>query len=51
VLVADSLEGEPMAIRDKGPLWIIYPLSAHSELRSADTEAKMVWQLFRLTLE
>lgn len=51
VLIADRLNGEPMPIRDKGPLWIIYPLSDEPALRSADTEAKMVWQLFRLTLD
>ncbi len=51
VLVADRLDGEAMSIREKGPLWIIYPLDAHPELAGPDTEAKMVWQLFRLTVQ
>ncbi|SMF18972.1 hypothetical protein SAMN06265365_10326 [Tistlia consotensis] len=51
VLIADQLNGKAMSVREKGPLWIIYPLSAHAELRSSDTEAKMVWQLLRLTLQ
>ena len=50
VLVADRLDGKAMAIREKGPLWIIYPLDAHPELEGPDTEAKMVWQLSRLTV-
>lgn len=41
VLVADRHNGEPMAIRNKGPLWIIYPDSSGVE----DRADKMIWQL------
>lgn len=45
VIVAYQMNGEPMPVRDKGPLWIIYPMDDHAELRTPETEAKMIWQL------
>jgi hypothetical protein len=45
VIVALSLGGKPMSVRDKGPLWIIYPLSAKPEIDNLATHAKMAWQL------
>lgn len=48
VLVAYSADGEPISIRDKGPLWIIYPKQSETEV-GADNH-KMVWQLNRLTV-
>lgn len=51
VLIARQMNGAPMPVREKGPLWIIYPLTDRPELANPDTEAKMVWQLHRLTLQ
>ncbi len=45
VLIAMRADGEPLRVRDKGPLWVIYPWSQHPELGDADTRAKSVWQL------
>ncbi|MCC7048080.1 MAG: molybdopterin-dependent oxidoreductase [Alphaproteobacteria bacterium] len=45
VIVAIKRDGAYMPVRDKGPLWIIYPLDAMAELRNAETHAKMIWQL------
>ena len=44
VLVADRLNGNNMRVRDKGPLWIIYPDAADS----SDVLERMVWQLSEL---
>ena len=51
VLLALTLEGEPMRVRDKGPIWIIYPAPSPSELQSQETRRKMVWQLKELRVE
>lgn len=48
VLIAYRMNGAPMSVRDKGPLWIIYPISQHTELEGPETEAKMIWQLREL---
>ncbi|GAA3534949.1 molybdopterin-dependent oxidoreductase [Zobellella aerophila] len=50
VIIAFKRNGQPMRIRDKGPLWIIYPLDDYPELRTLNNESKMVWQLHRLVV-
>lgn len=45
VLVARLLDGRPMAVRDKGPLFVIYPFDARAELRSTVYHARSAWQL------
>jgi hypothetical protein len=50
VLVATKMNGEPMRIRDRGPLWIVYDVDDRPDLQNAQTEAKMVWQLKELTV-
>jgi hypothetical protein len=39
------MNGAPMSVRDKGPLWIVYPMDDHDGLKTPETEAKMIWQL------
>lgn len=51
VLLATSLNGRKLRIRDKGPLWIVYPRDHHMELRTEAVDRKMVWQLRRLVVE
>ncbi len=45
VIVAYQLNGEYMPIRDRGPLWIIYPQDDYPKLRGSGVQAKMIWQL------
>lgn len=45
-IIAYWLNGKPMKIRDKGPLWLIYPQSLFpKELNYEYYHAQMVWQL------
>lgn len=48
VLLAIRMNGRLMRVRDKGPIWIVYPWSAHPELDDFATREKSVWQLSRL---
>ena len=48
VLLALKMNGEYMRVRDKGPVWIIYPASPDGELQDMDSRSKMVWQLERI---
>jgi hypothetical protein len=48
VILALKMNGEYMRIRDKGPLWIIYPHDEHPELDTPATLRKWVWQLTEL---
>lgn len=50
-IVAYELNGEVMSLRDKGPLWIVYPYDSDPELRSEVVYSRSVWQLDRLDIE
>jgi hypothetical protein len=45
VLLAMRMNGRLMKVRDKGPIWIVYPWSDHPELDDFATREKSVWQL------
>jgi hypothetical protein len=45
VLLAMRINGQSIQVRDKGPLWIVYPWSDHPELDDFATREKSVWQL------
>ena len=45
VIVARLLDDQPMAVRDKGPLMIMYPFDTHGELRNAVYYGRCAWQL------
>jgi hypothetical protein len=44
-IVAHRLDGQPMAVRDKGPLFLIYPFDARPELRNPVYFSRSAWQL------
>lgn len=48
VVLARLLDGKPMATRDKGPLFIVYPFHESAELRSERYYSRSAWQLRRL---
>jgi hypothetical protein len=45
VVIARLMDDKPMTVRDKGPLFIIYPFDAQPELRSAIYYGRSAWQL------
>jgi hypothetical protein len=44
-ILARLLDGQPMPVRDKGPLFMIYPFDDRPELRSAVYYSRSVWQV------
>ena len=48
LLIAYKRDGDVMRVRDKGPLWIVFPFSEDSRYSSNDYLARSVWQLHRL---
>lgn len=50
VILAFRRDGEAMGVRDKGPLWVIYPWSDHDELRTEVYHSRSIWQLKRMTV-
>ena len=49
-MIASQLDGKPIAVRDKGPLLIIYPFDDKPELRTAVHYSRAIWQLKGLEL-
>jgi hypothetical protein len=45
VLLALKMNGSYMKIRDKGPIWLVYPQSAHDELDRPEIYERWIWQL------
>ncbi|QLG88863.1 molybdopterin-dependent oxidoreductase [Chitinibacter bivalviorum] len=51
VIVASKLNGKPMAIREKGPLFVIYPFDSKEELRKTEYYRRCIWQLKQIVAE
>ena len=50
-MLAYLLDDEPMSVRQKGPLVIIYPFDDKPELRSAVHYSRAIWQLRSLDIQ
>jgi hypothetical protein len=50
VIVARLLDGQPMSVRQKGPLFVMYPFDDKPALRSAVNFGRCVWQLKAIEL-
>jgi hypothetical protein len=50
-IVAYRLDGEPMSVRDKGPLWIVYPYDSRPEYQSEVIFSRSIWQLDRIEVQ
>lgn len=51
VILATRHNGQPMAVRDKGPLFVIYPYDEKPELRTETYYGRSVWQVRSITVE
>ncbi|MBX3609650.1 MAG: hypothetical protein KF871_07100 [Hydrogenophaga sp.] len=51
VIVARLLDDKPMAVREKGPLFVVYPFDSKAELRSSTYYERSIWQLKRMSVE
>ena len=50
-IIAYAIDGKPMSVRDKGPLWLIYPYDAQKDYQTETTFTRSIWQLVRIGLE
>ncbi|UOA16537.1 hypothetical protein [Sulfitobacter dubius] len=51
VILAVLRDGEGMTVRNKGPIWVIYPMDEHPELRDDAYNNRLVWQLKEISVE
>ncbi|MFC4624092.1 oxidoreductase [Daeguia caeni] len=50
-IIALKRDGEYMTVRDKGPLFIVYPYDKDLQLQNQTYYTRSVWQLRKLTVE
>lgn len=48
-IIAYRVNGEYISVRDKGPLWIMFPFDEKPELRAESIYSQSVWQLRKMT--
>lgn len=48
VILATEMDGRRLTLRDKGPIWIVYPRDDHEALQDPAFNARWIWQLVRL---
>lgn len=51
VILALKRDGEYMPVRDKGPLFIVYPYDSSAELKSQKFYSRSVWQVNRIEVK
>ena len=51
VVLAMKRDGEAMPIRDKGPLWLVYPYDTDPELNTDKYYSRSVWQIKALDIQ
>jgi len=51
IILADRRNGAELAVRDKGPLFVVFPFLDHPELKTDARYAQSVWQVSRITLK
>ncbi len=47
VIVAYKVNGEYISVREKGPLWVIYPFDQQPDLKTETNYGRSIWQLNR----
>lgn len=49
-VLAWQLNGQPISVRNKGPLFLIYPFDAYPELHNPLYYGRSIWQIRRITV-
>jgi hypothetical protein len=47
-ILALSMDGQALSRREKGPIWVIYPMSERAELQDPVYNSRLIWQLVKL---
>lgn len=50
-IIASQVDGENMSVRDKGPLWLIYPFDSSVDYQSEVFYARSIWQLNKIAFK
>ena len=50
-ILARRMDGRVLTVRDKGPIWLMYPFDSHPEIKNLMHYGRCIWQLQTMTLE
>jgi hypothetical protein len=48
VILAIEADGNRLSRREKGPIWVMYPISDHPELQDPVYNTRLIWQVVRI---
>jgi hypothetical protein len=51
VIVARLIDGKPIPVREKGPLFVVYPFDSDAALRTSTYYERSIWQLKSLEVK
>lgn len=51
VIVARMIDDKPIPVREKGPLFVVYPFDSSAELRTSTYYERSIWQLKALDIQ
>ena len=49
-ILATRVDGTPLRVRDKGPLWVVYPWSANPQIDNIEFHSRSIWQVKTLVV-
>lgn len=49
-IIAYELNGDAMSVRDKGPLWVVYPYDSDPRFRTEVVYSRSIWQLDQIEI-
>lgn len=49
-IIANRIDGRPYNIRNKGPLWLVFPYDTHTRFQSEEVYAFSIWQLTHIEI-
>jgi hypothetical protein len=47
-ILAFAVNGAPLSVRDKGPLWVVYPYDSNSDYQAEVIYARSIWQVAKI---
>ncbi|UWQ61193.1 molybdopterin-dependent oxidoreductase [Leisingera caerulea] len=50
-IVAFERNGSEMSLRNKGPLWVVYPYDSNPAYRTEEVYSRSIWQLDRIVVQ
>jgi hypothetical protein len=51
VILALQADGKRLSLRDKGPIWLMYPLDDHQKLQDPVYNNRLIWQVTMIELQ